>query len=56
MKSLKEKENLHVVFWLVKDFAWLMHFRELGMAMALPTIALSKTSNRKKVGGGTNME
>jgi hypothetical protein len=41
MKSLREKENLHVVFWLIKDFAWLMHFRELGMAMALPTFFLS---------------
>ena len=41
MKSLREKENLHVVFWLIKDFAWLMYFRELGMAMALPTILLS---------------
>lgn len=40
MNQLKAKENLHVVFWLLKDFAWLMHFRLLGMAMVLPTIAL----------------
>ncbi|MFM7639790.1 MAG: hypothetical protein ACKO67_08705 [Bacteroidota bacterium] len=41
MKSLREKENLHVVFWLFKDSAWLMHYRGLGMAMAVPTILLS---------------
>lgn len=29
------------MFWLIKDFAWLMHFRTLGMAMAVPTILLS---------------
>ena len=38
--QLRAKENLHVVFWLIKDFAWLMHFRWLGMAMVLPTISL----------------
>jgi hypothetical protein len=40
MNQLKAKENLHVVFWLLKDFAWLMHFRLLGMTMVLPTILL----------------
>jgi len=40
MNQLKAKENLHVVFWLLKDFAWLMHFRLLGMTMVLPTIIL----------------
>ena len=40
MSQLKAKENLHVVFWLLKDFAWLMHFRLLGMTMVLPTVIL----------------
>lgn len=39
--DLRRKENLHIVFWLVKDFAWLMEFRVLGMSMALPTFLLS---------------
>jgi hypothetical protein len=39
--DLRKKENLHVVFWLVKDFAWLANYKMLGMVMALPTILLS---------------
>lgn len=41
MYNLRKKENLHIVFWLVKDFAWLMNFKYLGLAMATPTVALS---------------
>jgi hypothetical protein len=39
--DLRKKENLHVVFWLIKDFAWLANYKMLGMGMALPTILLS---------------
>jgi hypothetical protein len=39
--SLRAKENLHVLFWLFKDFAWLIDFKALGIAMAVPTLLLS---------------
>lgn len=39
--DLRKKENLHIVFWLVKDFSWLMGFKILGMSMALPTLLLA---------------
>ena len=41
LPDLRKKENLHVVFWLIKDFAWLADFKLLGMGMALPTVLLS---------------
>lgn len=31
-------ENLHIVFWLVKDLCWVMLWRPLGVAMIVPTI------------------
>ncbi len=37
----KIQENIHIVFWLLKDFAWVMHFRAFGMLMAIPTLVLS---------------
>jgi hypothetical protein len=40
-KNLRAKENLHVIFWLVKVFAWLLDFKILGISMAFPTIILS---------------
>ncbi len=40
-RELKKKENIHVVLWLVKDFAWLMHFKVLGLVMAIPTVVLA---------------
>lgn len=44
--SLRKKENLHIVFWLVKDFSWLMGasiavFKYIGIGMAPPTLLLS---------------
>lgn len=31
-------ENLHIVFWLVKDLCWVMLWRPLGVVMIVPTI------------------
>ena len=31
-------ENLHIVFWLLKDLCWVMLWRPLGIAMIVPTI------------------
>ncbi len=31
-------ENLHIVFWLVKDLCWVMLWKPLGLMMIIPTI------------------
>ena len=31
-------ENLHIVFWLVKDISWLMIWKPLGLFMVIPTM------------------
>lgn len=41
MSEINRKENLHVVFWLVKDFAWIAGFKILGVSLAIPTILLA---------------
>lgn len=34
-------ENLHIVFWLIKDISWAMLWQPLGVMMILPTIVLA---------------
>ena len=34
-------ENLHIVFWLLKDISWCMVWRPLGIAMIIPTLAIA---------------
>jgi hypothetical protein len=41
LADLRKKENLHIVFWLVKDFAWINDFKMLGITMAVPTLLLA---------------
>ena len=31
-------ENLHIVFWLIKDLCWVMLWKPLGVIMIIPTI------------------
>ena len=31
-------ENLHIVFWLIKDLAWAMLWKPLGLIMIFPTV------------------
>ena len=42
MYSIPEKfrklENMHIVFWLVKDLSWAMLWKPLGIFMIIPTI------------------
>lgn len=37
----RKMENLHIIFWLFKDVAWCMTWRPLGIAMIIPTLAIS---------------
>ena len=34
-------ENLHILFWIVKDLSWAMLWKPLGIAMFIPTFLLS---------------
>lgn len=31
-------ENLHIVFWIMKDISWCLMWRALGMVMIVPTL------------------
>jgi prepilin signal peptidase PulO-like enzyme (type II secretory pathway) len=44
-------ENLHIVFWLVKDLCWVMLWKPLGLMMIIPTMgaALLITWQTRKV-------
>jgi hypothetical protein len=37
----RKMENMHIVFWLFKDISWCMLWKLLGMAMIVPTLAIS---------------
>ncbi|MBL7712286.1 MAG: hypothetical protein JNL13_07485 [Chitinophagaceae bacterium] len=34
-------ENLHIVFWLIKDISWCMIWKPLGILMIFPTLIIS---------------
>lgn len=34
-------ENLHIAFWLFKDISWCMLWKELGIIMVVPTLAVA---------------
>jgi hypothetical protein len=37
----RRMENMHIVFWLVKDISWCMIWKELGVAMFIPTLTIA---------------
>jgi hypothetical protein len=37
----RRMENTHIIFWLLKDVAWCMVWRPLGVAMIIPTLIIS---------------
>jgi len=37
----RRMENGHILFWLLKDISWCMIWRELGMAMIIPTLTIA---------------
>ena len=32
-KRIKKHENLHIVFWLIKDSCWMLQLKWLGIVM-----------------------
>ena len=37
----RRMENMHIVFWLIKDLSWCMIWEELGIAMIFPTLIIA---------------
>lgn len=37
----RRMENLHILFWLLKDISWCMIWRPLGIAMIFPTLTFA---------------
>lgn len=37
----RKMENLHIVFWLLKDISWCMIWKPLGIAMIFPTLVIA---------------
>lgn len=37
----RKMENMHIVFWLLKDVSWCMIWKELGLLMIIPTLLIS---------------
>jgi hypothetical protein len=37
----RKMENLHIVFWLLKDIGWCMIWKPLGIIMIFPTLVIS---------------
>ena len=34
-------ENLHIVFWLLKDVSWCLFWKPIGIAMIVPTLLIA---------------
>lgn len=37
----RRMENMHIVFWLVKDISWCLIWKALGLAMFIPTLTIA---------------
>lgn len=37
----RRMENMHIVFWLLKDISWCMTWKVLGIAMIVPTLSIA---------------
>jgi hypothetical protein len=37
----RKMENMHIVFWLIKDISWCMIWKPLGIAMIFPTLIIA---------------
>lgn len=37
----RKMENMHIIFWLLKDIAWCLIWKPLGVAMIFPTFIIS---------------
>jgi len=37
----RQMENLHIVFWIIKDMSWCMGWQYLGITMIVPTLLVA---------------
>ena len=37
----RRMENMHIIFWLLKDISWCLAWKVLGIAMIIPTLVIS---------------
>lgn len=37
----RRMENMHIIFWLLKDVSWCMVWKPLGIVMIIPTLLIS---------------
>ncbi|HLG41143.1 MAG TPA: hypothetical protein VI461_15785 [Chitinophagaceae bacterium] len=37
----RKMENMHIVFWLMKDISWCMIWKVLGITMIVPTLSIA---------------
>ncbi|MFN2457515.1 MAG: hypothetical protein ABR502_04880 [Chitinophagaceae bacterium] len=37
----RKMENMHIIFWLLKDLSWCLIWKVLGLAMIFPTLIIS---------------
>jgi hypothetical protein len=40
-RSLRQVENLHIAFWLLKDLGWVQDIHVLGLVMVVPTLSVA---------------
>lgn len=40
-EKFRKTENLHIVFWLLKDVSWALFWRPIGLLMLIPTLAVA---------------
>lgn len=38
---LRRMENMHIVFWLLKDISWCLNFKPLAIVMIFPTLLIA---------------
>jgi len=39
--SYRRMENMHIIFWLLKDISWCLFWKPLGIAMIFPTLIIA---------------
>lgn len=39
--KIRKTENLHIIFWLIKDMCWMLEFKTASAVMILPTLAMA---------------
>lgn len=40
-EKLRKYENIHILFWLIKDTCWMLELKWIGTLMVLPTLAIA---------------